>query len=254
MVNTISFGAGGSPSSGRSVTGADKIFTPGMFTYPTGNLNLAGSRPVVQAGLSINGAISGGVTGTGVTTSGEVFINSNRSQTFFVGYIGNGFSQFTSPNVFTFSGGFQGTFSWYTVPTAPATITVARTGRNVLVTATASSSDGGESIDGYRAQFRSSVDGVTWSAWGNLQSLVSFQYTYENLTPALFYEFRVYAINAAGSSAARTSAAVFVPAGGKRWDGSAWVATSLAKRWDGSAWTDIQTAKRWSGSAWVDLS
>lgn len=254
MVNTISFGAGGSPSSGRSVTGADKIFTPGMFAYPTGNLNLAGSRPVVQAGLTINGAISGGATGTGVTTSGEVFVNSNRSQTFFVGYIGNGFSQFTSPNVFTFTGGFQGTFSWYTVATAPASITVARTGRNVLVTATASASNGGNAISSYRAEFRSSSDGVTFGAFGNTQTLSSFQYTYTNLTPALFYEFRVFAVNEAGSSAATVSSALFVPAGGKRWDGSAWVATSLAKRWDGSEWVDIQTAKRWDGSAWVDLS
>jgi hypothetical protein len=74
------------------------------------------------------------------------------------------------------------------------------------------------------------------------------------LTPALFYQFRVYAVNPAGNSAARTSSNLFVSAGGKRWDGSAWVASTTSKRWNGSAWVDLTVAKRWSGSAWVDLS
>ena len=121
MANSISFGAGGSPSSGRSFFGASIIYTYGMFTYPTGNLNLAGSRPVVNGGVSLNGSFSGGITGQGADTSGNVFVTSNGTQTNVTGYIGNGFTM-VAPGVASFNGGFQGTFSWYTVATAPGSI------------------------------------------------------------------------------------------------------------------------------------
>lgn len=139
-------------------------------------------------------------------------------------------------------------------PTAPATISATRTGRNVAVTATASADAGSGTISAYRVQYRSSSDNSTWGAWGNEQTLSSLTYTYSSLTPALYYQFRVYSVNQAGNSAATTSASLFVPAGGKRWNGSAWVSSTTAKRWNGSAWVDISIAKRWSGTAWVDLS
>jgi len=253
MAFSIGFGAGGSPSSGRSITGATSIYTYGMFTYPTGNLNLDGARPVVNAGVSLNGSFGGGFTGAGADTSGNVFITSTGAFTTLTGYPGNGFNMVASTG-FTWSGGFQGTFFWYTVATAPGSIALNKVGRNVTVTATGSSSNGGEGISSYRVQYRTSVNGTTFGAWGNTQTLSSLSYTYTNLTPALFYQFRVYAVNPAGNSAARTSSNLFVSAGGKRWDGSAWVASTTSKRWNGSAWVDLTVAKRWSGSAWVDLS
>jgi hypothetical protein len=79
-------------------------------------------------------------------------------------------------------------------------------------------------------------------------------YTYTNLTPALTYLFRVFATNSIGSSDFTESSGVFVPAGGKRWDGSAWTAAAVGRRWDGSAWVDLTVAKRWDGSSWGDLS
>jgi hypothetical protein len=253
MAFSIGFGAGGSPSSGRFFTGASIIYTYGMFTYPTGNLNIDGARPVVNAGISLNGSFSGGETGRGADTSGNVFITSNGTRTNVTGYIGNGFTM-VAPGVASFNGGFQGTFFWYTVPTAPGSIALSKTGRNVTVTATGSSSDGGEGISSYQVQYRTSSDGMTYGAWGNTQTLSSLSYTYTNLTPALFYQFRVYANNPAGSSAATTSSALFVSAGGRRWDGTAWVASTTSKRWNGSAWVDLTVAKRWNGTAWVDLS
>lgn len=253
MANSIAFGAGGSPSSGRSVTGATYIHSDAMFTYPTGNFNLAGSRVVVNGGVSLNGSFGGGYTGAGANTSGDVYITSDGSYTTLTGYIGNGFDM-VADGVITWSGGFQGTFYWTTVATAPATISLSKTGRNVTVTATASASNGGATITSYQVQYRTSTDNSTWGAWGNTQTLSSLSYTYSSLTPALYYQFRVYAVNSAGSSAATTSSSQFVAAGGKRWTGSAWTATTIAKRWNGSAWVDLTIAKRWNGSAWVDLS
>jgi hypothetical protein len=74
------------------------------------------------------------------------------------------------------------------------------------------------------------------------------------LTVAQTYVFRVYAVGDGTNTSYTTSAGIFVPAGGKRWDGSAWNSASTGKRWDGSAWVDLGTAKRWDGSNWVDLS
>lgn len=131
------------------------------------------------------------------------------------------------------------------VPTAPASISTSRTGRNVTVT---SGSSTGSGITGYKVQFN---DG---SGWSTAVSMASQTYTYTNLDGALNYQFRVYATNAIGNSAYTTSGSLFVPAGGKRYNGSAFVDTTTAKRWDGSAWVEVTTAKRWSGSSWVDLS
>jgi hypothetical protein len=96
-----------------------------------------------------------------------------------------------------------------------------------------------------------SYDGTSWSSPVAMSGGV---YVYTNLTPAKTYTFRVYSTNSTGSSTFTTSGTVFVPAGGKRWDGSTFTPTSTVKRWDGSAWTDVLTAKRWDGSAWTDLS
>ena len=130
---------------------------------------------------------------------------------------------------------------------APATITAVRTGRNVAVTAGNAT---GDSITGYFVQY-STNSGSTWTS---PQAMTSQAYTYNSLTPALTYLFRVYATGANGDSGRTTSAGIFVSAGGRRWTGSAWDFGVTAKRWSGSEWVDLTTAKRWNGSSWVDLS
>ncbi len=131
------------------------------------------------------------------------------------------------------------------VPTAPASISISRTGRNVTVT---SGSATGSGITGYKVQYN---DG---SGWSTAVAMTSQTHTYSNLDGATTYTFRVYASNAIGDSAYTTSGSLFVPAGGKRYNGTAFVDAATAKRWNGSAWEEITTAKRWSGSAWTDLS
>lgn len=136
------------------------------------------------------------------------------------------------------------------VPTAPSSISLTRTARNVTVTVGASAGNGGSAITGYFVQY-STDGGATWST---AEALSGGSYTYMNLAPALTYRFRAYAVNATGSSAFATSSDLFVPAGGRRFTGSAFESTTTARRWNGSAWVDLSIARRWNGSGWVDLS
>jgi hypothetical protein len=130
---------------------------------------------------------------------------------------------------------------------APASITAVRTGRNVAVTAGNATGSG---ITGYFVQYSTNA-GSSWSA---AQAMTSQAYTYTSLTAGLTYLFRVYAAAPSGDTGKTVSGSVFVPAGGKRWNGSAFVSTSTGKRWNGSAWIDLTIAKRWNGSNWIDLS
>lgn len=142
------------------------------------------------------------------------------------------------------------------VPSAPASLSYVKTGRNVALTATASATNGGGTISSYSVQYRTSSDGgSTWGSWGNTQTMTSLGYTYSLLTPALTYDFRVYSTNETGNSLPTSIAApFFVAAGGKRWNGTSFIPTQTAKRWSGTAWVDITIAKRWNGTSWVDLS
>ena len=144
-------------------------------------------------------------------------------------------------------GAWSGTTTVVGIPTAPSSATATRTARNVTVVAGNSTGSG---ITGYFVQY--STNGG--SSWSTAQPMTSQSYTYTNLTAALTYTFRVYSTNSIGASATTSSATVFVPAGGKRWDGTAWTSTTTAKRWDGTNWVDLSTAKRWDGTNWVDLS
>ena len=135
------------------------------------------------------------------------------------------------------------------VPASPTSITATRTARNVTVTV--GNADGqGATVTGYLVQY--STNGGT--SWSTAQAMTSQAYTYTGLTAAQTYLFRAYATNEMGVGATVTSTALFVPAGGKRWDGSTWVSTTIAKRWDGTNWVDLTIAKRWDGTNWVDLS
>lgn len=76
------------------------------------------------------------------------------------------------------------------------------------------------------------------------------------LQPGANYVFRAWATNESndGASASADSASVFLPSGGKIWNGSAWVPSVTAKIYNGSAWVPIVTAKVYNGTAWVNLS
>lgn len=253
MAYAVAFGSGGTSTNGASFSGGNDLYMI-VGAASSGNPNLAGSNVYVSNGATFDGSFSG-VWSFSYDGNAVHMTKSAAGQYSFTRFTGSTPATIYDPTGNYTNGGFHGTYYWSTVATAPASISPSRSGRNVTVTATASSSDGGQTISSYSVEYRTSADGSTgWSAWGNTQTLSSFSYTYSSLTPALYYQFRVYANNTNGSSAATVSSNVFVSGGGKRWSGASWDSTTIAKRWDGSAWVDLTTAKRWNGSAWVDLS
>jgi hypothetical protein len=139
----------------------------------------------------------------------------------------------------TYSGG---------IPSAPASIALSRNARDVTVTLGASVINGSYGTTYY---VKYSTDGGT--TYSTPVEYVAGGYTYTNLTAGLTYIFAGYAVNSVGFSE-NTTDTLFVPAGGKRYDGSAWISTATAKRYDGSVWQSLTTAKRYNGSTWVDLS
>ena len=136
-------------------------------------------------------------------------------------------------------------------PLAPASCTVSVSGRNATVTSGNASVTNRPAITSYQVE-ATTANETAWS--GNVYTMTSQQYTYTGLDGGKTYRFRTRAVNSEGAGAWTESASTFIPAGGRRWTGSAWTPTATAKRWNGSSWVDISVAKRWNGSAWVDLT
>lgn len=181
----------------------------------------------------------------------------NSSWNYFGGVGATSFVRTNTDDVYVISrsrnrvgwGAWSGTSYLAGVPSVPASIGLVRNARSVTVTVGASVSNNGSTISGYFVQY--SLDGgVSWSAG---QVVSGGVYTYVNLLGGKTYVFRAWSVNGIGSSGF-VSSTIFVPAGGKRWDGSGFVSTATAKRWSGSGWVALETAKRWTGAAWVDLS
>lgn len=69
------------------------------------------------------------------------------------------------------------------------------------------------------------------------------------------YVFRVWATNAStdGNGTAGDSASVFIPAGGKVYNGTTYESSKTAKVFNGTQWVPIVTAKAYNGTQWVNL-
>jgi hypothetical protein len=251
--------------------------TVGNFVYqdsvamPTGRTNRDGGAPIrvtsVYAGYSSISAYWR-IVYRGVETGGAYLFSESGSTFQIRQYVNAGGNMYFGRNTGVSgtvydnadgqpysAGALSYSLDYQFVPTAPVSASVSVSGRSATVTGGTSSDAGGGTISSYRVQYRTSTNNSTWGSWGNEQTLSGGTYTYTNLTPALYYQFRVYAVNEVGNSVATSPASsVFISGGGKRWSGSAWVATATAKRWNGSAWVDLTVAKRWNGSSWVDLS
>lgn len=156
------------------------------------------------------------------------------------------------------------------VPGGPSSIispfenSTLKIGRNVTIQYTEDANFYSNSSLGYFMQF-STDDGATWHGWDNAtktkinngENLVTGgSFTYQLLTPALTYKWRVYAKNIIGTGDLTrvTPVGVFVSAGGRRWSGSSWNPTTTSKRFDGTNWVDFTIAKRFNGTSWVDLT
>jgi hypothetical protein len=156
---------------------------------------------------------------------------------------------------YTYDGSMSGTWSWYTVPTTPSSISVSVNGTTATITRGTSTSDASYPVTSYTLQRRQSSNGTTFGSWATVVSSMGTSYTDTGLTPAQYYQYRVYANNNAGTSQAVTSSTVFiaaltifkgtafaVPTNLKKYDGSSWVSlTSGLYRYDGTTWIKIDT-------------
>lgn len=151
------------------------------------------------------------------------------------------------------------------VPSGPSTVnTPTRVGRNVTVTAPKDANGYGNAVTEYRIQYATSDDNyATWYGWNGTTGILNAYnsmnisgseatFFYSMLTAAKTYKFRIYAVNSIGAGSQTTDSTVlalpwFLPASGKKWDGTSWSSTQVAKRWNPvTAWTDISTAKRYT--------
>jgi hypothetical protein len=256
------------------------VHTNGI-AMPTGNLQLDSSTLKPIKVYTINAGYQSGGTGLyqtivyrSVTTAGpQLFTDSGSTFEFRLGKTGGGTmyygrdSSSSGRNVYFNAGtgtidwanaSLAGTLTYAFVPFAPASLAAVQTARSVALTTTAATGtgfDGYATISAYKVEYRTSTDGTTWGTWGNTQTMTSLAYTYSNLAPATYYQFRTYAVNDVGNSAATVNATTFyVSAGGRVYNGSAWAPVSTFKVYNGTTWVDVTTARVYDGTIWKDIT
>lgn len=247
MAGTIDLRGGAGASSYAPFVDYDNIYVYDSCSYPSGNKNRAGSVVVGISGVSIPGS---GMTAATVSSSGIVYVYNGTPRLTFYRNPGVGGRIYRSYDAGYWDGGMCGSYSWYTVPSKPASISPVRTGRNVTVTCGTSSDNGGYAITSYYVRYRK--NGGAWSAE---VAAVAGVVTFNNLDASATYEFAVSAYSAAGYSEERISSPVFIPAGGKRRDGAGvYNPTTIAKRKNNlGVWVDITIAKRKASGVWTEL-
>jgi len=206
---------------------------------------------------SLSNGASGGVGGINWSGASSLVV---YDQTFTVGHNADGsgsysFSGSSSMNGWGSASANDGSITltdFSRPPLAPASCTASVVSRNVTVTSGVADVTNRPAIIRYEVERTTPNEGA-WSGTVNTMD-GSRQYTYTNLDGGKTYRFRTRAVNSEGNGAWTESVSTFVPAGGRRWDGSQWVPTTIARRWNGSAWVDLTIAKKWNGSAWVDLT
>lgn len=241
------------------------------LTFSAGNLNLAGNRPVyvnsisptdVAGSYALRMRFGGNDYAAGNTIancgggSGSVRIYKTGSSTVYFDRdnLGNDpkVRQYNSSGTltYTWSGQMHGSWSWYTVPTAPASIgIVSQVGTTVNLSYSNSSSAGGSTISSYSAQF--SQDG---GAWVGTKTVSGNSFNFTGLVPGSTYQFRVYANNAAGSSAATTSASTLIAAYGTLYRAGDFRPITTGRLYRNGAWRNITSAKVYRGGAWRNIT
>lgn len=232
--NSSSFFGFSSTASGNITynIGAGNVVLPISVSAPSSAGGSGSGSTLLSSGsFNISHNLTGGITSvTGAATYSNAYVGTLNASD----YVGN-LQQFDRK------------------PATPASATATvNSDKTIGVSVASITAPGGNPTISTTYNVQYSMNG---GAYTGTQSSSGTSFTFSGLTRGQTYVFRAYTTNAAGQSTSYAySASTFLPAGGKRWDGSAWNPTATAKRWNGSAWVDIQIAKRWSGSAWVDLS
>jgi len=204
--------------------------------FPTGRTDRDGSQPVRV--VSVGGGYSSTtsywrIVYAGVETGGPYTFSSSGS-TMQVRQYNSGtarmyFGRNTNASGYVYdpgdgqpyqAGALSYSMNYQVVANAPASASASRSVRNVTVTCTAPTANnatpnefGDGTISDYKVQYRSasSAAGLSSAAWGNEQTMSSRSYTYTSLTGNTYYEFRTYAVNEVGNSAATLTSQIYVP-------------------------------------------
>lgn len=247
------------PTNGGGLTDFVRLpTTPSYSSGPTRTIRTVDVTlsAVTNYGSSLNYYVDysqngGGYTG-GQSSTGRSFSFPNLtlgSSYVFRGYAAD--SEGTGGNV-------TSTVNIPNVPSAPSTCTSsAASGRQVTVTS-GNALANGATITGYYAQ-QSPDNGVTWQnaagTVGGSDLMTNQAITYSGLIGGATYKFRAFAANEMGSGATTTSSSVFVPSGGKRFNGTSFINASKANRRNAAntAWVPLTKTKKYVNGAWTDF-
>jgi hypothetical protein len=153
----------------------------------------------------------------------------------------------------TYGGSIAGTWSWYTVPSTPASINVSATGTTATITRGVSTSDASYPVTSYTLQRRQSSTTTFSGAWTTVSTNMGTSYTNSGLTPSQYYQFRVYANNNAGTSQAVVSSTIFVAAL-TIYKGTAFAVPTNLKKHNGTSWVSLATGLyRYNGTTWIKI-
>lgn len=149
-----------------------------------------------------------------------------------------------------------GGFDWDRRPGTPSSLTATlNSNKTVTLTSNAVGSPAGTAT--YRFEYAYSTDGGgSWSGWSAESTTTSNTITL-NLTYGRLYQFRVRVSNSDGYTGYyQPGSTLFVPAGGKIWNGSSFVNATTSKiHKGGGTWNTVTLAKRHVGSnVWTDLT
>jgi hypothetical protein len=159
----------------------------------------------------------------------------------------------TGEVVYTYPGSIAGTWSWYTVPSTPASINVSATGTTATITRGVSTSDASYPVTSYTLQRRQSSTTIFSGAWTTVSTNMGTSYTNSGLTPSQYYQFRVYANNNAGTSQAVVSSTIFVAAL-TIYKGTAFAVPTNLKKHNGTSWVSLATGLyRYNGTTWIKI-
>lgn len=216
--------------------------------YPNMSVDYNIGGATGSVGVASAASCAGGATPA--IASGTVTLGHNSN-----GYLGNvggsfhlnGSGGYAPPSLDT--SGSCGTTDFDYKPTAPTSVTP-----TVNVDKTISVAIAGVVSKAGTPTYYSAYS-MNGGAYTGLQSSASSTIVFTGLTPGQNYNFSGYASNSDGTgNATYSSPSVFLPSGGKRYNGTAFVSTTTAKRYDGTTWQTITTAKRYDGTSWVNLS
>lgn len=257
---SISMGGWGTASASGTLTLTDFVRVPTTPSFSSGP-----SRSGTTANMSLSGVTNYG-------SSLKYYVDYSQNGGAYTGQQNSTGTSFSFPNLslgssYVFRGyaadteGTGGTVASGSlaipnVPGIPGPVSASTpSGRAVTVT-TGAAVNNGASVDAYYAQ-ASSDNGTTWGS-DTAMTLSGSMYSvaFTGLTGGKTYAFRVRAHNEMGYGSYSSAVAnVFVPSGGKRYDGTSFVNASIASRRNeaNTAWVPMTITKKYVNGAWTDF-